>query len=108
MNAALPTTTATPAGMHPDEWAARVELAACYRVFAMLGWTEMIYNHITLRLPASVTGEEEGRPAAGPPQGGGSPHGGQRTTRSGERGGAIHLAGARVLGRHRRGRHRLL
>jgi ribulose-5-phosphate 4-epimerase/fuculose-1-phosphate aldolase len=25
-------------------------LAACYRVFAHLGWTEMIYNHITLRL----------------------------------------------------------
>jgi ribulose-5-phosphate 4-epimerase/fuculose-1-phosphate aldolase len=43
--------------MHPDEWAARLELAACYRVFAMLGWTEMIYNHITLRLPESVSGE---------------------------------------------------
>ena len=42
--------------MHPDEWAARLELAACYRVFAMLGWTEMIYNHITVRLPDSVTG----------------------------------------------------
>ncbi|MFZ4472144.1 MAG: class II aldolase/adducin family protein, partial [Limnohabitans sp.] len=27
---------------HPDEWAARVQLAACYRIFAMLGWTEMI------------------------------------------------------------------
>ena len=40
--------------MHVDEWQARVELAACYRVFAMLGWTEMIYNHITLRLPDSV------------------------------------------------------
>src|ERR1700761_6535930 len=37
--------------MHPDEWHARVQLAACYRIFAMLGWTEMIYNHITLRLP---------------------------------------------------------
>src|SRR5258705_12638726 len=31
--------------------AARVELAACYRVFDMLGWTEMIFNHITLRVP---------------------------------------------------------
>ena len=44
------------AGMHADEWAARQQLAACYRVFALLGWTEMIYNHITLRLPASVSG----------------------------------------------------
>ncbi len=42
-------------GIHPDEWNARVELAACYRVFALLGWTEMIYNHITVRLPDSVT-----------------------------------------------------
>lgn len=47
-----------PAGMHPDEWMARVQLAACYRVFAHLGWTEMIYNHITVRLPSSVCGEQ--------------------------------------------------
>jgi ribulose-5-phosphate 4-epimerase/fuculose-1-phosphate aldolase len=45
--------------MHPDEWAARVQLAACYRIFDMLGWTEMIYNHITLRLPAGVSGNDK-------------------------------------------------
>jgi ribulose-5-phosphate 4-epimerase/fuculose-1-phosphate aldolase len=45
--------------MHPDEWKTRLELAACYRIFAMLGWTEMIYNHITLRLPDSVTGGQK-------------------------------------------------
>lgn len=50
---------AYPANCHPDEWAARLELAACYRVFAHLGWTEMIYNHITVRLPDSVTGGEK-------------------------------------------------
>ncbi len=49
----------TPTGMHADEWAARLQLAACYRIFAMLGWTEMIYNHITLRLPESVSGQEK-------------------------------------------------
>jgi ribulose-5-phosphate 4-epimerase/fuculose-1-phosphate aldolase len=43
--------------MHPDEWRARVELAACYRIFDLLGWTEMIYNHITVRVPESVSGE---------------------------------------------------
>jgi len=48
-----------PAHFHPDEWAARQELAACYRVFAMLGWVEMIYNHITLRVPDSVSGAEK-------------------------------------------------
>lgn len=40
---------------HVDEWRARVELAACYRIFDMLGWTEMIYNHITVRLSESVS-----------------------------------------------------
>lgn len=45
--------------MHPDEWQARVQLAACYRVFDLLGWTEMIYNHITMRLSESVSGEEK-------------------------------------------------
>ncbi len=44
---------------HPDEWATRLQLAACYRIFAMLGWTEMIYNHITIRLPHSVSGDDK-------------------------------------------------
>jgi ribulose-5-phosphate 4-epimerase/fuculose-1-phosphate aldolase len=29
----------------------RKELAACYRLFDWLGWTELIFNHITVRLP---------------------------------------------------------
>ena len=41
----------TREAMASEEWNARVELAACYRIFAQLGWTELIYNHITLRLP---------------------------------------------------------
>jgi ribulose-5-phosphate 4-epimerase/fuculose-1-phosphate aldolase len=39
------------APMSEAERAARVELAACYRIFDMLGWTEAIFNHITLRVP---------------------------------------------------------
>ena len=39
-----------PAGMTEEEWRSRLELAACYRIFDALGWTELIYNHITLRL----------------------------------------------------------
>lgn len=42
---------ARPDGMDPQEWEARLELAACYRLFDFLGWTEMIFNHLTLRLP---------------------------------------------------------
>ena len=34
-----------------SEGEARVQLAAAYRVFDHLGWTEMIFNHITLRVP---------------------------------------------------------
>lgn len=37
------------------ERAARVRLAACYRVFDYLGWTESIFNHITLRVPGPET-----------------------------------------------------
>lgn len=37
--------------MTQTEREARVQLAACYRIFNHLGWTEMIFNHITLRLP---------------------------------------------------------
>lgn len=37
--------------MAAAEWDARQQLAACYRVFDMLGWAEGIYNHITLRVP---------------------------------------------------------
>lgn len=33
------------------EWTARQELAACYRIFSMLGWDELIFNHITVKVP---------------------------------------------------------
>ncbi|RKP52620.1 class II aldolase/adducin family protein [Trinickia fusca] len=34
-----------------EERMLREQLAGTYRVFAMLGWSELIYNHITLRVP---------------------------------------------------------
>jgi ribulose-5-phosphate 4-epimerase/fuculose-1-phosphate aldolase len=37
---------------------ARVELAGLYRVFDMLGWAEMIFNHISLRVP-NTSGEKQ-------------------------------------------------
>jgi ribulose-5-phosphate 4-epimerase/fuculose-1-phosphate aldolase len=40
-----------PAHIAPEEWQARVQLAAAYRIFAHLGWTELIYNHLSLRVP---------------------------------------------------------
>lgn len=42
-------------GMSAGEQEARRQLAACYRIFDLMGWSELIYNHITLRIP----GEED-------------------------------------------------
>ncbi len=33
------------------EWRLRVDLAACYRLVALYGMADMIYNHISVRLP---------------------------------------------------------
>lgn len=38
-----------------EEWQARLDLAACYRIFDHLGWSESIYNHISVKVP----GEED-------------------------------------------------
>ena len=40
-----------PDGMDEVEWTLRIELAATYRLAARFGWSELIYNHITVRLP---------------------------------------------------------
>jgi len=34
-----------------EEWKARVELAALYRLVALYGWDDMIYTHISARVP---------------------------------------------------------
>ncbi len=31
----------------------RIQLAGCYRIFAHLGWDELIFNHITVKLPGT-------------------------------------------------------
>jgi ribulose-5-phosphate 4-epimerase/fuculose-1-phosphate aldolase len=33
------------------EWQTRVELAACYRLLVMHGWDDLIYTHISARIP---------------------------------------------------------
>ena len=37
----------------PEEWAVRVELAACYRLIAHFRMTDWIYNHISVRVPGN-------------------------------------------------------
>ena len=35
----------------PEEWAARVDLAAAYRLVAHYGWDDLIFTHLTARVP---------------------------------------------------------
>ena len=34
-----------------EEWALRVEVAAAYRLVALYGWTDLVFTHISARLP---------------------------------------------------------
>jgi ribulose-5-phosphate 4-epimerase/fuculose-1-phosphate aldolase len=34
-----------------EEWQARVDLAACYRLAALFGWDDLIFTHISSRVP---------------------------------------------------------
>ncbi len=35
----------------PEEWEMRVNLAACYRLTALFGWDDLIFTHISARVP---------------------------------------------------------
>jgi ribulose-5-phosphate 4-epimerase/fuculose-1-phosphate aldolase len=37
----------------PEEWAVRVDLAAAYRLVAWFGWEDLVYTHITARVPGT-------------------------------------------------------
>lgn len=41
-----------------EEWALRCDLAACYRLVAAYGWSDLVFTHISAKLPESVTGGE--------------------------------------------------
>ena len=36
-----------------EEWATRVDLAACYRAVAHFGWDDLIFTHISARVPGT-------------------------------------------------------
>jgi len=55
MNKPMEQQTARPAHISQAEWDTRVTLAACYRLVNHYGWTDMIYTHISARVP----GKEE-------------------------------------------------
>ncbi|MCQ9617249.1 class II aldolase/adducin family protein [Paenalcaligenes niemegkensis] len=42
---------ARPSEVSQEEWQARVDLAACYRLAVRHGWDDQIYTHISVRVP---------------------------------------------------------
>ncbi|MDP2409064.1 MAG: class II aldolase/adducin family protein [Pseudolabrys sp.] len=40
-----------PADISAEEWQARIDLAAVYRLTAHYGWDDVIYNHSSMRVP---------------------------------------------------------
>ena len=34
-----------------EEWQVRVDLAACYRMVAHCGWDDLVFTHISARVP---------------------------------------------------------
>jgi ribulose-5-phosphate 4-epimerase/fuculose-1-phosphate aldolase len=50
----MDSTIAAPANtVTSEEWQARVDLAACYRLVALQGMDDIVYTHISLRVPGS-------------------------------------------------------
>ena len=43
----------------PEEWQLRCDLAACYRLVALYGWSDLVFTHISAKLPESVSGPGE-------------------------------------------------
>lgn len=43
--------TSRPRHISPEEWAVRVDLAACYRLVAHFGWDDLILTHNSARVP---------------------------------------------------------
>ncbi len=37
----------------PEEWAIRVDLAACYQLVSHFGWDDLIYTHLSARVPGT-------------------------------------------------------
>lgn len=46
-------TTIVHRSVSAEEWQRRVELAACYRLVAWFGWDDLIFTHISARVPGS-------------------------------------------------------
>jgi ribulose-5-phosphate 4-epimerase/fuculose-1-phosphate aldolase len=48
---ALPAIKSLRDAVSPEEWQQRVDLAAAYRLVAMFGWDDLVFTHISARVP---------------------------------------------------------
>ncbi len=51
MNPRVKLATVKQTDISPEEWEARLDLAATYRLIAHYGWGDVIYNHSSMRVP---------------------------------------------------------
>lgn len=48
-----PTPLDVRSAVSEEEWQTRVDLAACYRLMPLFGMSDLVYNHITARVPGA-------------------------------------------------------
>lgn len=54
MNTAAITTVASlKNNVSAEEWQTRLDLAACYRLVALYGWDDLVFTHITAKIPGA-------------------------------------------------------
>ncbi|HZE92346.1 MAG TPA: class II aldolase/adducin family protein, partial [Rhizobacter sp.] len=46
-----PTIPSLRHAVSPEEWQERVDLAACYRLVALFGWDDLVFTHVSARVP---------------------------------------------------------
>lgn len=53
MNAVPNSIPSVQSRVSPEEWQTRVDLAACYRLVAAYGWDDLVFTHITAKVPGT-------------------------------------------------------
>ncbi len=51
MQASTSAASARKLAMDPEEWKVRVDLAAAFRLAALQGWDELLFAHLSARVP---------------------------------------------------------
>ncbi|HEU0108548.1 MAG TPA: class II aldolase/adducin family protein, partial [Vicinamibacteria bacterium] len=51
MTTADPSAVTVRSQVSDAEWQQRVDLAACYRLVALYGWDDLVFTHISARVP---------------------------------------------------------